>query len=144
MPASTAFVFAGSGSAGSCTSAGQQSLWATSTRIVRPDPPLLRIRHDTTLSLKTTEQILHVLHVARAFGALSGLHDQPAKGQRIVLNRSVKLERYAGIAVVSTCNTTRYLGSTSGAASPHTLARTGAKSKSWANGSLHPQINKAN
>ena len=35
---------------------------------------------------------------------------QPAKSQLLFLNRSVKLERYEGIAVVPTGETTRYLG----------------------------------
>ena len=64
---------------------------------------------DTTLFLESAEQISHTLHVVRAFGALSGLHDQPAKNQLIFLNRSVKIERYAGIGIVSTGDTTRHL-----------------------------------
>ena len=63
---------------------------------------------DTTLFLESAEQISHTLHVVRAFGALSGLHDQPAKNQLIFLNRSVMIERYAGIGVVSPGYTTRY------------------------------------
>ena len=42
-------------------------------------------------------------------GTCFGLHVQPAKNQLIFLNQSVKLERYAGITVVSTGDTTRYL-----------------------------------
>ena len=44
VPASTSFVFAGNGGAGSRILAGHQSLRATSTRLVRSDPLLLRIR----------------------------------------------------------------------------------------------------
>ena len=66
--------------------------------------------NDTILFLETAEQIPHALHVVRAFSALSGLHVQPAKSQLLLLNRSVKLERYEGIAVVPTGETTRYLG----------------------------------
>ena len=46
--------------------------------------------NDTTFFLETAEQIPHDLHAVRAFGA----------SQLIFLHRSVKLERYAGIAVV--------------------------------------------
>ena len=52
----------------------------------------------------------HTLHVVQAFGALSGLQVHPANSQLIFLNRSVKLEEYAGIAVVSIGDTTRHLG----------------------------------
>uniref|UniRef100_A0AAV1V694 Reverse transcriptase domain-containing protein n=1 Tax=Peronospora matthiolae TaxID=2874970 RepID=A0AAV1V694_9STRA len=65
---------------------------------------------DSTLFLDTEKQILHALGIIQAFGNLSGLHVQPAKSKLLFLNRAISRASFAGIDIVPSGATTRYLG----------------------------------
>lgn len=65
---------------------------------------------DTTVFLRRTKALPRLLHTLAVFHELSGLRVQPKKSVLIVLNTAVQQRELAGIPVIATGATTRYLG----------------------------------